>query len=67
MWNIIYLYKNIHHEYIRVEIECRAYPVEEYFMEDCVEMCNFVPPVDKLNKKQDKGESKRDWIQMRKM
>lgn len=29
-----------------VEIPGRSYPVQEYFLEDCVQMLNFVPPAD---------------------
>lgn len=27
-----------------VEVPGRAYPVQEYFLEDCIQMANFVPP-----------------------
>ncbi|XP_063849785.1 ATP-dependent RNA helicase A protein-like isoform X1 [Scylla paramamosain] len=36
-----------------IEVEGRAFPVQEYFLEDCVELTKFVPPPDtrKKNKK----------------
>lgn len=42
-----------------VEIPGRAYPVQEYFLEDCVQMLNFVPPADtrkRRNKEKDDSE-----------
>ena len=29
-----------------IEVELRIYPVQQYFLEDCIEMCNFFPPRD---------------------
>ena len=41
-----------------VEIAGRAYPVQEYFLEDCVQMLNFVPPADNRKRRnKDKDES----------
>ncbi|PSN38206.1 Dosage compensation regulator [Blattella germanica] len=41
-----------------VEIEGRAYPVQEYYLEDCVQMLNFVPPADtRKRKSKDKDDS----------
>ena len=36
-----------------VEVPGRAFPVQEYFLEDCIQMSNFVPPLSSrlLNKK----------------
>ncbi|KAG8227388.1 hypothetical protein J437_LFUL000396 [Ladona fulva] len=39
-----------------VEVEGRAYPVQEYFLEDCVQLVKFVPPMDIRKKKRDKDE-----------
>ncbi|XP_069700585.1 dosage compensation regulator mle [Periplaneta americana] len=41
-----------------IEIEGRAYPVQEYFLEDCVQMLNFVPPADNRKRRnKDKDDS----------
>ena len=34
-----------------IEVEGRAYPVQEYFLEDCVELTNFVPTPDSRKRK----------------
>lgn len=36
-----------------IEIEGRSFPIQEYFLEDCIELTNFVPIPDskKKNKK----------------
>lgn len=34
-----------------IEIAGRAYPVQQYFLEDCVEMTKFVPPMDSRKRK----------------
>ena len=38
-----------------VEVPGRAFPVQEYFLEDCIQMTNFMPPPsnrkDRKNKK----------------
>lgn len=36
-----------------IEVEGRAFPVEQFFLEDCIEMVGFVPPMD--NKKRKRG------------
>lgn len=33
-----------------IEIAGRAFPVQEYFLEDCVEMTKFVPPDNRKRK-----------------
>lgn len=40
-----------------VEVPGRAYPVQEYFLEDCIQMTNFVPPP---NIRKDRKNSKRN-------
>ncbi|KAJ8672784.1 hypothetical protein QAD02_004044 [Eretmocerus hayati] len=37
-----------------IEIPGRAFPVQQYFLEDCVEMTKFVPPLDNRKKKKDR-------------
>lgn len=34
-----------------IEIPGRAFPVQQYFLEDCVEMTKFVPPIDNRKRK----------------
>ncbi|XP_076644853.1 dosage compensation regulator mle isoform X2 [Halictus rubicundus] len=34
-----------------IEIPGRAYPVQQYFLEDCVQLTNFVPPMDTKKRK----------------
>ncbi|XP_055534958.1 dosage compensation regulator isoform X1 [Wyeomyia smithii] len=36
-----------------IEVEGSAFPVEQFFLEDCIQMLNFVPPAD--NKKRKRG------------
>ncbi|XP_078355402.1 ATP-dependent RNA helicase A protein-like [Oculina patagonica] len=36
-----------------VEIEGRAFPVQEYYLEDVIQMLNFVPPLPEKKKKRD--------------
>ncbi|XP_049811286.1 dosage compensation regulator isoform X1 [Schistocerca nitens] len=40
-----------------IEIPGRAYPVQEYFLEDSIQMLNFVPPLDNRKKRKDKDDS----------
>lgn len=39
-----------------VDVEGRAFPVQEYFMEDAIQLTNFVPPPMDKKKKRDKDE-----------
>ncbi|XP_066991752.1 ATP-dependent RNA helicase A isoform X2 [Anabrus simplex] len=39
-----------------IEIAGRAFPVQEYFLEDCVQLLNFVPPADNRKKRKEKDE-----------
>lgn len=34
-----------------IEIPGRSYPVQEYFLEDCIQLTNFVPPADTRKRK----------------
>ncbi|XP_053976176.1 dosage compensation regulator isoform X1 [Hylaeus volcanicus] len=34
-----------------IEIPGRAYPVQQYFLEDCIQLTNFVPPMDSRKRK----------------
>ncbi|XP_074099664.1 dosage compensation regulator mle isoform X2 [Cotesia typhae] len=34
-----------------IEVPGRAYPVQQYFLEDCVHLTNFVPPMDSRKRK----------------
>lgn len=34
-----------------IEIPGRAYPVQQYFLEDCIEMTSFIPPLDMKKRK----------------
>ena len=44
-----------------VEVEGRAFPVQEYYLEDCIQMTNFVPRQDrKKDKKTTKNKSNND-------
>ena len=44
-----------------VEVPGRVHPVQEYFLEDCIQMTNFVPePVQKKTKKQKKKNGGQD-------
>ncbi|KAF0307755.1 ATP-dependent RNA helicase A protein [Amphibalanus amphitrite] len=36
-----------------IEVSGRTYPVKEYFLEDCVELCKFVPVPDTRKRKRD--------------
>ena len=49
----ISLFHNYFGNPVVIEVEGRAFPVQEYFLEDCVELTSFVPPPDtrKKNKK----------------
>nr|CAD7398713.1 unnamed protein product [Timema cristinae] len=40
-----------------IEVMGRAFPVQEYFLEDCVQMLNFVPPPDIRKKRKEKEDS----------
>lgn len=39
-----------------IEIPGRAFPVQEYFLEDCVQMTSFVPPADTRKRKNRESE-----------
>ena len=40
-----------------VEVPGRAFPVQEYFLEDCIQMTNFMPaPIARKNKKKEEDE-----------
>ena len=40
-----------------VEVPGRSYPIQEYFLEDCIQMTNFMPePIHKKNKKKEEDE-----------
>ncbi|XP_054273843.1 ATP-dependent RNA helicase A-like isoform X1 [Macrosteles quadrilineatus] len=43
-----------------IEVPGRAFPVQEYFLEDCVQMLNFVPPPD--TRKRKSGGDKEDTL-----
>ena len=47
------LFSNYFNQCPIVEVPGRAYPVEEYYLEDCIQVTNFMPPPDakKRNKK----------------
>ncbi|CAG2229920.1 DHX9 [Mytilus edulis] len=39
-----------------VEVYGRTHPVQEYYLEDCIQMLNFIPPPNDRKKKKDKDE-----------
>ncbi|XP_033728682.1 ATP-dependent RNA helicase A-like isoform X2 [Pecten maximus] len=39
-----------------VEVYGRTHPVQEYYLEDCIQMLNFIPPPSDKRKKRDKDE-----------
>ena len=40
-----------------VEVPGRSYPIQEYFLEDCIQMTNFMPePINRKNKKKEEDE-----------
>lgn len=39
-----------------LEISGRAFPVQQYFLEDCVELTKFVPPMNNRKRKRDGGD-----------
>ena len=40
-----------------VEVPGRSYPIQEYFLEDCIQMTNFMPePINRKNKKREEDE-----------
>ncbi|XP_073843216.1 dosage compensation regulator mle-like isoform X1 [Musca autumnalis] len=39
-----------------IEVPGRAYPVQQFFLEDCVEMTKFVPPPDSRKRNKDKDD-----------
>ncbi|KAL3871841.1 hypothetical protein ACJMK2_039813 [Sinanodonta woodiana] len=39
-----------------VEVYGRTYPVQEYYLEDCIQMLNFIPPPSDKKKKREKEE-----------
>lgn len=43
-----------------VEVYGRVYPVQDYFLEDCIQMTNFVPPPTDRKKKKEKEEDGED-------
>lgn len=43
-----------------LEIPGRAYPVKEYFLEDCIQMLKFIPPMDSRKKRKNKGANNKD-------
>ena len=47
-----------------VEVPGRAYPVEEYYLEDCIQVTNFMPPPDakKRNKKRNDDDDDEDTV-----
>jgi len=42
-----------------IEVPGRAYPVTEYYLEDCIQMTNFMPPPDS-RKRKNKGRNNDD-------
>lgn len=38
-----------------IEIPGRAFPVQQYFLEDCVELTKFIPPTDMRKRKKGGG------------
>ncbi|RZF44519.1 hypothetical protein LSTR_LSTR002292 [Laodelphax striatellus] len=45
-----------------LEVPGRAFPVQEYFLEDCVQMLNFVPPPD-TRKRKNKDKSEEEGVE----
>ena len=47
-----------------VEVPGRAHPVEEYYLEDCIQITNFMPPPDskKRNKKRNDDDDDEDTV-----
>ncbi|XP_055621598.1 dosage compensation regulator isoform X2 [Toxorhynchites rutilus septentrionalis] len=43
-----------------IEVQGRAFPVEQFYLEDCIEMLNFVPPVDTKKRKRGGGKDDED-------
>ncbi|KAK9882966.1 hypothetical protein WA026_001182 [Henosepilachna vigintioctopunctata] len=43
-----------------IEVPGRAYPVKQYFLEDCVELTKFVPPLDTRKRKSGGNKDKDD-------
>lgn len=39
-----------------VEVYGRTFPVQEYYLEDCIQMLNFIPPPNDRKKKRDRDE-----------
>lgn len=39
-----------------LEISGRAFPVQQYFLEDCIELTEFVPPMNSRKRKRDGGD-----------
>ncbi|XP_076179426.1 dosage compensation regulator mle [Ptiloglossa arizonensis] len=45
------LFSNYFNDCPVIEIPGRAYPVQQYFLEDCIQLTNFVPPMDSKKRK----------------
>lgn len=43
-----------------IEVEGRAHPVQEYFLEDCIELVNFVPPPNSKKRRRDDDDIETD-------
>ncbi|KAK8766981.1 hypothetical protein V5799_006235 [Amblyomma americanum] len=43
-----------------IEVEGRAHPVQELFLEDCIELVNFVPPPNSKKRKRDEEDIETD-------
>ncbi|XP_075986546.1 dosage compensation regulator mle isoform X2 [Anticarsia gemmatalis] len=43
-----------------IEVPGRTYPVQQYFLEDCVELCKFMPPPDTRKRKSSGKRANRD-------
>ncbi|KAJ2941488.1 hypothetical protein O0L34_g14536 [Tuta absoluta] len=43
-----------------IEVPGRTYPVQQYFLEDCIELTNFVPPADSRKRKSSGKRANKD-------
>ena len=43
-----------------VEVEGRAFPVQEYFLEDCIQMTNFIPPPNQRKNKKSNNKNEEE-------
>ncbi|KAL1423814.1 hypothetical protein MTO96_003731 [Rhipicephalus appendiculatus] len=43
-----------------IEVEGRAHPVQEFFLEDCIELVNFIPPPNSKKRKRDEEDIETD-------